>query len=513
PLAVLLAGLAGAALLTTNFEIISIGLSAWLVLLTSIWLGFAPPAGRVLFNFGFVVPAGVIGFAAWWSAWLGQRSQFGYSTAARSEYQPAEAAAPAYASLRGLRLPPEFVLSLEALSHILAEGGDQPRLVFYGAGMEFLDRHFPARRERRQPLWAHWGTSYSASSIQELREAFLHSDSHRMAFANVGSAHWPDAVRPVLEENFVQDMIGPAVIRWRHRDDATVNLDDSFEALHWLGGNVDARVLHFDRHPLRVRRVAGGKAILGTTLSAGQVLLRMPSYRLRGTAGISRLPGSMDTALAADFKVIVHGASPEDVRWSARVEMLAGQQSAEMPFEADGMGKMLMLWVMHPQEQKQNLLAGYRDLEITHAFENSGAPRLRSKVPAEVTAFPGLVESMLGDVEWRPAQFVVRGGRPTGAGLELSPGGEVWLQTEGMTGDLQVQVLCPDSAGQSSFVRAIWYKGGRLQIAQQGWVRPDQPRDFRVWTAEPGGWIGIMVEDGAGRSPVSLRVTGTTLTP
>lgn len=512
PLAVLLAGLAGAALLVTNFEIISIGLTAWLVLLTSIWLGFAPPAGRVLFNFGFVVPAGVIGLAAWWSAWLGQRSQFGYSTASRSEYQPAEKAAPAYASLRGLRLPPEFVLSLEALSHILAEGGDQPRLVFYGAGLELLDRYFPAKRERRQPLWAHWGTSYDAGATRRLSDAFMNSDSHRMAFANVASAHWPDEVRAVLEDHFVRDMVGPTVARWRHRDDATANLADSFEALRWLGGNLDSRVLHFDRHPLRIRRTSTGQLILGTNLPEGQVLVRTPSYRLKGKAVVARMPGAGNGPLAADFKVIVHGASPEDVRWSAHVEVPAGQESAEVPFHVDGSGRLLMLWVMRPAEQSNGLLAGYRDLEITHAAESPIAPRLRPNSPAEVALTPEHVESLLGGVAWRPNQLAVRAGHPAAEGVELLPGGEIWMHTEGMVGELQARVTCLEG-GMAPVVRIVWYKGGRLQIIQQEWVRHDAPVDLRVWTAEPGGWIGILADSGAGFIPVNVRVTGTTLTP
>ena len=34
-----------------------------------------------------------------------------------------------------------------------------------------------------------------------------------------------------------------------------------------------------------------------------------------------------------------------------------------------------------------------------------------------------------------------------------------------------------------------------------------------AWTAEPGGWIGLVVEPQAGASAVIVRATGTTLAP
>jgi hypothetical protein len=49
PLAAGAAATAGAALLATNFEIASVGLGAWLVLVASLWLGFAPAGRRLVF--------------------------------------------------------------------------------------------------------------------------------------------------------------------------------------------------------------------------------------------------------------------------------------------------------------------------------------------------------------------------------------------------------------------------------------------------------------------------------
>ncbi len=159
PAAVLLTGAASAALLVTNVEIASVGLGAWLVLGCSLWLGFGADAPRRAWIAGLVLPALVLGAAAWWNAWQGLRSQFGFSHAPRAEYVPAETAGPAFASLRGLRVPPDVELSLELLERTLPPpdaSGRRP--VFYGPGLELLDRYYPAVRRAGQPLWIHWGT-------------------------------------------------------------------------------------------------------------------------------------------------------------------------------------------------------------------------------------------------------------------------------------------------------------------------------------------------------------------
>lgn len=514
PLAALLASLAAAALLATNHEIACIGLAAWIALLTSVWLGFAPAGRPLLFTAGFVLPVLVFGMAGWYSAWLGQRSQFGHSVLPRDEYQPAENAAPIYANLRGMRLPPETLLSLEALSHVLAGDQNARRPVFYGPGVELLDRYFRSKRTKGQPLWAHWGTSYDAAAVKKLREALLLGEDQHTAYTNVAFAHWPAEIQAVLDEHFVRDLVGPTVMRWRHQREAGANLGDSFDSVNRLGGNVDGRMLHFDRHPLRVWKTREGQFILGTERPAGQVLLRTPVYRLNGNAVLSRLPGAGDGPLAADVKVIVHGASPEDVRWSTRLELAAGQQTVSIPFQADAGGRMLMFWVTLPASQPAGVVvAGFRDLQITHAVEVGTAPRLRADSPSDVASGPGQAESLFGDVAWRPTQLVVRNGSPMAGGLELSPGGEVWLHRDGMAGELSGQVTCPAGPGRPPVVRVVWYKGGRLQIIHQEWAKHGQPFDFKVWTAEPGGWFGVLVDPGKDLAPVHVRVTGTTLQP
>src|SRR5688572_20455200 len=197
PAAVILASTAGAALLATNFEIACVGLGAWFVLITSIWLGFGLEGGRRgVLAAGLVLPALIVGGTAWGTAWQGNRSQFGFSRAPRDSYRPAENAGAAFAYLRGLRLPPDVWHSYELLERALpAPGPDGARPVFYGPGLEFADRFYPAVRVPGRPLWSHWGTSYGSREVEELAQEFLSGRHYKAVVVTIGFEDWPDAPR------------------------------------------------------------------------------------------------------------------------------------------------------------------------------------------------------------------------------------------------------------------------------------------------------------------------------
>lgn len=514
PVAVLAASVAAAALLATNFEIASIGLAAWLALAVSLWLGFAPDSRRTVWLAGLVLPALVVAATSWWSAWQGQRSQFGYSTEPREKYRLVAGADPVFARLRGLWVPPEIVASLEPMSLSLPDPGpDGRRPVFYGSGLEWLDRYLPAVHRRGEPLWFHWGTTYGPAEIDRLNRELRRDDGYEAVVATVARQLWPDEIKEVLNEHFSVDFIGPWVRRWTRRVPGAPNLADATDASSKLGGNVDGRLYLFDRSPLGFRATVDGRMLLGTTRAVGEVLLRAPVNQLRGTAVLDRLPGSGEGELAADFKVIVHGASPEDERWAARVTLPAHQQSVSVPFLAGAPGKPVMLWVTRPAGQSGGLLAGYRDLELTQVGEFSGAPELRQDAPAEVAATPALADALFHAVAWRPQELVVRGGRVQGGDLVVASRGEVWMHTPGMLGDLNGRLSAAAEKGKPAWMRVLWYKGGRVQILQQGWIPPGHAVDFRAWNAETGGWIGIEVGGDPGQPDVVVRVTAARLQP
>ena len=112
--------LGGAVLLTTNMDIAYIGLAGWLVLLVALWLGYDLPARGPWFYGGLVLPVVIVGGIAWLSAWQGQRSQFGHSSAPRADYVTGEQAGPDFAYLRGTRLPCCSIKMAQVASKLLA---------------------------------------------------------------------------------------------------------------------------------------------------------------------------------------------------------------------------------------------------------------------------------------------------------------------------------------------------------------------------------------------------------
>lgn len=501
--------------MATNFEIASLGLGAWLALAVSLWLGFEVRERRAAFLAGVLLPATVLGLAAWLSAWVGQRSQFGYSPAPRSEYVAVDGLNPAYASLAGLRLPPDVALSLELLpSRLPAPATNGRRPVFYASGLEFADRFFPGIWERGQQLWMHWGTTYRSVDTARFESRLAKADFYQTVICTIPFDYWPGPVHNLLQTHYIKDLIGPAFRVWTRQGVDTINLRDSLQSIADLGGNVDGRVLHLHRDPLTGRLAADGHRVLGTLRPAGQVLVRTPVYRLGGSIVLSRRPDADDGPLMADAKVIIHGANPEDVRWAARLELPAGRQSLAVPFQADGFGKQLLIWLIQPADQTDKLLVGLRDLEITHAIDPAGgAPLLQDETMPDSPPTSELAQSLFGEITWRPRQLVVRGGRAGAQGLELPPWGELWLRTSEMTGEIRGQLTGGATSGRPTLARVLWYKGGRLQILQHVWVQPEQPAEFRAWTAEPGGWIGVVIERGTGALPVNVRFTRSTLAP
>lgn len=344
PAAAVLIGAAGAALLATNQDIAYLGLGAWLVLAVGLWLGFSPRTHRLAFTGGLVLPALCLAVIAWSSAWQGQRSQFGYSPFPRSAYQLAESAGPTFAYLAGLRLPPETVLTMGLLEKLLPEvQPDGFRPVFYGTGTEWLNRFLPGLRQPGQPLWMHWGTSYGSREARRLTQVLAADARYQVVLTTLARDFWPQEIRKVLNQHYKKDLLGPVTARWTRRDTIIATITDSVDFINRCGGNVAGVALHTDVLPVGLMETEGGRSLLGVRGGEGRLLLNVPTYRFGADAVLDRASGAGQGPLQADFKVIVHGAIPEDVRWSARLELPAGQSTLTVPFMIDSGGHRLQL--------------------------------------------------------------------------------------------------------------------------------------------------------------------------
>lgn len=506
-LGALAAGVAGAALIATNFEIAYLGLGAWLVLLVSVWLGtgLANLSRRWVIT-GLVLPALLVAVPAWESAWSGQRSQFGYSREPRSVYEPMTELGEGFDYYGGLKMPSEYVYSFQRLQLNLPDAGaDGRRPIFWGVGTEWMERFIPARREPGQPLWIHWGTSYNQADIERLGRKMMDGTDYEWAYNTVARDNWPWPIDEILDRHYHREIIGTILCGRRLLNPDEVYLSNALATIHGLGGNVSGRAYLLDRDPFTFLRGNDGLIIHGSARMNAQVKLQVPIYRLRGVAVINRLDPQGDGRLSALVKVTVHGSVPEQVLWQQQLELAPGQAIARVPFEVDAGGRQILLWVIqHDRSQAGRVFAGYRELEILHSVEAEGTPVLHDAIPPETVAGETAADSLLGTSEWRPEQVVVRGGRATPHGIELPAGGEVWFHSANMSGEVRGRIECAPGSGASRTIRTYWYKGGRVQPLQAGGVAPGSAMDIKLWTAEPGGWFGIVVE--AGKSDAWVRV-------
>jgi hypothetical protein len=503
------AGAAGAALIATNFEIVYLGLGAWLVLLVSVWLGTEVVGlGRRWLWAGLGLPALVIALPAWESAWQGQRSQFGYDAAPRSKYRTLEEVADGFSYFGGLKMPFGYVFSLGRLMWTLPDPDlAGRRAVFWGGGMEWMERFVPAIREPGQPLWIHWGTSYSQSDIERLARKFQSQRDYAWAYNTVARDNWPWPINDVLDLDYRREIIGTVLVGRRPINHDEVDLTDAMATIQGLGGNVGGRSFLLDRDPFTFMRGYDGRIIYGSARQSAQVKLLAPLYRMRGVAVINRMDQNEADQMSVTAKVTVHGSIPEQVLWQQELRLEPGEKMARVPFEVEAGGRQILFWIIqHDRAQVGRVFAGYRELEILHSAETAGAPILRDDILPVTATGESAAESLLGDAAWRPEQIVVRGGRVTPEGIELPAGGEVWFHSVNMLGEVHGRIESAPGSGASRTVRTLWCKGGRIQPVQGGGVAPGQGMDFHLWTGELGGWFGIVVEPGQSDAWVRVRV-------
>ena len=260
---------------------------------------------------------------------------------------------------------------------------------------------------------------------------------------------------------------------------------------------------------------ADQRIFLGKTGDDLELRVNLPANRLRGEAVLRRTTADASQAVTADFAIY---ASPTSAirfpRWSARIELRPGQLEAVVPYAIDGSHLPTAYTVTLPAQGKAGLAAGWFNPTITDVGGDSAVPAWLNRTDAPVLTLnePELARVLPGS--WRPVSMQLRQGRITPAGLELSPGGEIWIHVQGMVSRLSGMATLTGTKQPAVMpnLTAFWYKAGRLQL-----YAPPRPEDrktgttwFQSWCAEPDGWLVIALGPEADRSPVSIKITEVT---
>jgi hypothetical protein len=275
-----------------------------------------------------------------------------------------------------------------------------------------------------------------------------------------------------------------------------------------LGGNVDSRFLSTDGQFLPS---ASGARFIGSTAAHGRMRLNLISNRLRGEVIVQRTGPDTAGALAAEFVI---SASPYDAlrfeRWRQRVELPAGQAAITVPYEIDSSHLATLFTVEVAPDSVGKVAAGWFMPTITDVGGDSAAPVWFSRSSSPVTILDEAALAKLLPGAWRPVEARMRDARVTDDGIELQPGGEIWLKANYIVSRLAgAAVVAGDTPGKPATVRSLWYKAGRLQAYEPPGPPDEKARtqSFQAWCAEPGGWLVIAADPTPGLLPVVVRVS------
>lgn len=287
--------------------------------------------------------------------------------------------------------------------------------------------------------------------------------------------------------------------------------DQTLQFMRKLGGNVDSRLL---ATTAKFYDFAEGRSIIGVTADSAEMRVSFPSNRIETEMVLRRADGDAGGVLTADF---VAYASPIDQpgvrfeRWRGRIKLPADKKECSVTERIDGSGMHTFFKVEIPKEFSGRMVAGWRNLNVTDVTRDTDAPAWLSPtsevaVPMDETALARLLPD-----NWRPTEAWMRRAQVGLHGIELSPGGEIWLKLNHSLAKLvgTSMAWAPAMSGKETEIHGLWYKGGRMFWYDQPWPK-DQPvniRPFQAVGAEVGGWLVIAADLNPARVPAVVRVT------
>lgn len=499
----------GAGLLATNYEIGYVAVGAWFVLLISLWLGFQLHRSGKIFHVALVLPVVLMGGIAWRSAWEGHRSQFGHSPAARTDYVDAGSVAADFAFLRGTRLPPEISQSLEAGARwrqtLTAE---EQQSVFYGPGLEWLERPWPTLKLPGMPLLMQGGTTYGAREETRLRTALGAGGPYRAVLVPEAWDYFGATVAEVLHADYSVRRLGPT---WHHYEKLPVDVV-SWQVLEFLrefGGNVNSTHL---LSQMKMHRLPDNRTLIGVTAGAGEMQLSLPSNRAQGEAVIHLLPEkNFPESAKVRFEVFSLADGKSYPRWSADIGLSDGQATTVVPFPLDAGGSPLRFVVTIPPEMVDHVVAGWRALRILDAVDGPERPFRRSAKNNTIDPATDDMCAALLPPDWPPRNVYVRNVGLEAHGLELWPGGEIWVRLGEMLSEISgvITVVGDTPVASEHGVQVFYLKGPKLDIMGETVMRESNRRfEFKARSSEPNGWLVITADKVGGASSLNVKITG-----
>ncbi len=494
-------------LLATNQEIAYVSASAAVCLATALFIGFGlklPPAGNtatlVLLTIIFALPA-------WRSAWLGERVHFGHSASARNEYREFPTEDSTFSYLAGVRIPPESVDSYTVLSDLISPPNAQgEHRVFYGTGVEWLERVWPTEKNSGLPLWMHDGTSYGPAESQLLQRLVNLPSRFDQLVSSVPWDHWPGRAHVPIDE-FANSRFCGSVLKLYEIPQTMTEDRLQLKLINAFKTNFEPRLLEFDQQTLLYEEETG-RPFFGTTDKAITIGLNWKGSRARAEPILMRGSAADHAEIRATFTIEYEVDGTWHHIWSESLELRPGEDAKTLETVFDCRQRELRYRVEFDSSELG--LAGWFPPTLLDSQPSTDPPPpLTANASPVNTVTTGVADALI-HTDWSPDDIYLRGGRITPEGLRLTPGDQVWLKpinrSTRLDGTLQVEDT--KSKGIMPLVRIFWFKAGRVQMAWQGTLDEHQSRQhFHAWSAGPGGWFGFIVDPIPDSASVTLNIT------
>lgn len=502
--------IAANALLVTNQEIAYVSGGACIALAVALLIAFSPeqnvPQKALLWVGCF---AAINGLPAWKSAWSGERSQFGHSSAARADYVELSAMNANFSYVREVKFPPEIAESYAALEDFMPKADENgEHAVLYATGLEWLERVWPAIKVNGLPLWMHDGTTYQRPQSELLYQLIMPPSHFEALITAVPWDHWPGQSH-VAAALFSEPRDCGSWIRVNTTQSSLHRDNDQIRLINLFGTNFETRLLRFGNSVFRPTE--DGQIFFGTDHDGtATVYLDWKGSRAMAKGIIRRLDPISDEAMGASFFIEYNVDGDWHLIEERRLELAPEESEKNFEVLFDGRQRELRFRTILDEGIEEIASSGWMAPTLLHSSPTEGPPPplIRHPLPES----PATEERLkaFNHTDWIPDDIFLRGGRVTDEGYLLEPGGQIWLKVNHPLKALNGQVTVPKSVPRGvvmPLVRVLWYKGGRVQIARQERLDPtSRHHQFHSWSAGPDGWIGILMDPLPGVAPVVVEI-------
>ncbi|WP_221032286.1 hypothetical protein [Actomonas aquatica] len=508
-----------AGLLATNYEIAYVALTTGMVLLIGIWVGFELPRRGWGVMVGLFAPVMLLGVVFWQSAWVGQRSLFGFERPPRAEWRELRDGDGTYAYMAGVKIPPALADSLEQLAERLGPPGDPAtqHRYFFGSGTEWLRRVWETDTIKHIPIPVE-PLGYGPKERLLLEEAFSYPPRFDFVVGMDNWTDWPGDIDEFIDDRGIASTLGKFTVwdlRGNKQETWLPPRDDAIQVVNRYGSNMDGRLVELDGNVQFLQPIEAGKPLLGVVRGFGSFLFRGEAHVMEGEYALRRLEGTdPNLELSATYSVeVIDPMTRMGVgkAWEGELILPPGEVfvSAKQAVQVAGRGARFEVTVADASDGA--VAAGWFLPRVQHsAGVSPQSPQLRS---------PVLPETSGGEAGWAEALFppelakdvtvVVRGGQALDGGLALERGGELWFRSAKEIAEwwMSFRALPTEVGGGDPVLRVVWYEAGRIEILTQLVVeKGDSAQRFRAWSPENEGWFGVLVDRDAIKPGVWLQL-------